>query len=277
MLSAIRTDKKIIQIPVVRIRQNSICTRHDYSPSELRSLAQSISNLGILTPLLVRKVSSSEYELIDGERRLRAGVMCGRKKLPCIVENCTDKDAALRTLASNLTRTKPDFFDIADSMNNIANEYDMTFSELSRTLGIKHSEILTSQRLLRFTDEERELIREFGLTKEHALAAVRIENPSERRMTLSEIIEGGMNVLQSEAFIDELLTRKKRLHRLHQKSTLVLKTTRILENTINKAVDTMRESGLTVVTEQKETEGYIEYSVRIEKSTGKVTEVIRTA
>lgn len=96
-------------------------------------------------------------------------------------------------------------------------------------------------------------------------------------MTLSEIIEGGMNVLQSEAFIDELLTRKKRLHRLHQKSTLVLKTTRILENTINKAIDTMRESGLTVVTEQKETEGYIEYSVRIEKSTGKVTEVIRTA
>ena len=277
MLSVIRTDKKIMQIPVVRIRQSSTRTRHDYSPANLRSLAQSIKCLGVLTPLLVRKINSSEYELMDGERRLRAAAMCNVKKLPCIVENCSDKEAALKTLAANLTRTEPDFFDIAESMHNITEEYDMTVSELSRTLGIKHSEILTSFRLLRLTDEERELIREFGLTEGHAQAVVKIENPSQRRMAISEIIEGGMNVAQSRVFVDELLTRKRRLHRMHQKSTLVLKTTRILQNTINKAVDTMRESGLTVVTEQSETEGYLEYSIRIEKSSGKATDEIRTA
>ena len=95
MLSAVRNQNKIIQIPIVQIRPCRTQARRIFRQEDLKELAESIKQNGILQPLTVRKVSIVEYELISGERRLRAAAMCGKSKVPCYVIICNDEQAAV--------------------------------------------------------------------------------------------------------------------------------------------------------------------------------------
>lgn len=270
MLTSAMTERKIIRIPIIQIRQNNMRTRHEYQQKDLRDLARSINSVGILCPLLVRKVSQSEYEIIDGERRLRAAVICGIKKVQCIVLSCTDREAGIRTLAANLSRSETDIFDTALAMQKLIDKHEVNTCELADTLGRSQTDIKNELRLLELTDEEIGLARKYGLKRGHIFAALKLKDKTERHIALSEIIEGGMNVIQSENYISELIAGRKEKLRMHQKRTLILKTNRILENTLNKAINTINESGLNVKTEQTETNSYIEYRIKVEKTPGKL-------
>lgn len=266
VLLNIGNERKIHDIPIVRIKPCRVQSRKIFSAQEIKELAQSIKMNGILQPLTVRKISSGEYELIAGERRLRAAAMCGNRKVPCIIINCSDKQADQYSLIENLQKSNLNFFEEAEGIERLMKTYNMSRIDVSRRLGKKQSEIANKLKLLTLSPEEKEIITKYKLTEKHTKALLKIENIRTRKLILNEIIEKRLNVTQSEKYIDSVLSEKSKDKIKTQKTRLVIKDIKILENTINKAVDFIRSTGIEAVTGRCETEDFIEYSVRIPKN-----------
>ncbi len=260
--------RRIYDIPIVRIRPCHFQGSKLYSAQEMKELAQSIKMNGILQPLTVRRVSKEEFELIAGERRLRAAAMCGSRKVPCIILNCTDSQADQYSLIENLQRCDLNFFEEAEGIDRLMKTYNLSKLDVSRRLGIKQTVIANKLNLLLLTSEEKDIIQKYRLTERHAKALLRLDDSVTRRLVLGEIITKGLNVTQSERYIDTVLSGKNKDRIKNQKTRLVIKDIKILENTINKAVESIRSTGIDAVTSQTETEDYIEYKVRIPKNKG---------
>ncbi len=259
-------NRRIFDIPLIQIKPRKNPVRRSYSRDKLLELAKSIEINGILQPLTVRKISNYEYELIAGERRFRAAAICGCSTVPCMIVSCTDTEATVFSLTENTQRTELNFLEEAESMNNIISRCHITRQELAGQIGQKPSAIAGKLRYLDLGYDERNIIIKARLTERHARAILKISDKTERRIVLSEIVENNMNVSQSEEYIDGVL-RDAKQHKHHtQVKKAIIKDLRIFENTINHAVDTMRESGIPVLKAQTETEDFIEYVVRIPKT-----------
>lgn len=262
-------NKKVIEIPARKIRPNKTQPRQDFYEEDLRSLSQSISNNGLLQPLTVRKLKNDEYELVAGERRLRASVMAGFTKIPCIVMKCSDKDSAIFALIENLQRKDLGMFEEARGINRLIRKYGITQEQAAIQLGKKQSTVANKLRLLRLSYDEQDWIVQAGLTERHARALLKIQNEDSRKEVLSHIIAENLNVKETEKYISSLLNNKKvqPLHNNNNDKKIVVKDVRIFVNTISRAVDTMRMSGIDAVSNKEETEDYIEYTVKIPKET----------
>lgn len=263
-------NKKVIEIPARKIRPNKTQPRQDFYEEDLRSLSQSISNNGLLQPLTVRKIKNDEYELIAGERRLRASVMAGFTKIPCIVMKCSDKDSAIFALIENLQRKDLGMFEEARGINRLIRKYGITQEQAAIQLGKKQSTVANKLRLLRLSYDEQDWIVQAGLTERHARALLKIQNEDSRKEVLSHIIAENLNVKETEKYISSLLDNNKKVQPLHNNNNdkkIVVKDVRIFVNTISRAVDTMRMSGIDAVSNKEETEDYIEYTVKIPKET----------
>lgn len=266
MLLTIGKERRITEIPLVQIRPCRTQARQNFNNEQLKELASSIRQNGILQPITVRKISLFEYELVAGERRLRAAAMCGKAKIPCIVVSCTDQQASIYSMTENLQRTDLNFFEEAEGINMLMYYCGITQQEAAGRLGKRQSTIANKLRILKLTKDEREIILKAHLTERHARALLKVDDITERRILLSEIIERNMNVSQAERHIDEFINRKKLQKYQSQKRTIIIKDIRIFENTIKRAINTMRMSGIKAVSTQSENESYIEYTVRIPKS-----------
>ena len=273
MLLNIRKRKKIIDIPLVQIRPCRTQTRRVYNPDNLRELALSIKNNGVLQPLIVRKITSSEYELIAGERRLRACALCGMKKAPCIVLSCTDQQAGLFSLAENIQRTDLNYFEEAQGITYVMNSSNLTEREAAKKLGKKQASIIGKLDILELTDEEKEIMIRYNLTEKHAAALLKVKDKTERRFLLSEVIEKKMNVSQTREFIEEYLRKMAYEKRQYQKQKAAIKDLKIFDNTINKMVSGMSSSGIRVVTMRSENEDCIEYVVKIPKNKSRLSKM----
>lgn len=262
-------NKKVIEIPARKIRPNKTQPRQDFYEEDLRSLSHSISNNGLLQPLTVRKLKNDEYELIAGERRLRASVMAGFTKIPCIVMKCSDKDSAIFALIENLQRKDLGMFEEARGINRLIRKYGITQEQAAIQLGKKQSTVANKLRLLRLSYDEQDWIVQAGLSERHARALLKIQNEDSRKEVLSHIIAENLNVKETEKYISSLLDNKKvqPLHNNNNDKKIVVKDVRIFVNTISRAVDTMRMSGIDAVSNKEETEDYIEYTVKIPKET----------
>ena len=260
-----RDENKVVEIETVQIRPNRTQPRKNFDEDELLSLSRSISNNGILQPLTVRKINQSEYELIAGERRLRASIMAGMNKVPCVIIKCTDKESAVFALLENLQRSNLSMFEQARGIARLMRKYDLTQQQVANQLGKKQSTVANKLRLLRFTSEEQDWITEGGLSERHARALLKIDNEDLRKEILSKIIADNLNVSQSENLIVKALCQNTCRSDKKGTTKIVIKDVRLFVNTINKAVDTMRMSGINAVSKKSETMDYIEYTVKIPK------------
>ncbi len=260
----IKSENKVSELPIIRIRPNKSQPRKQFNEADLKALSQSISENGILQPLIVRKISSSEYEIVAGERRLRASALAGLKKVPCIVVKCSDKESAVYALLENLQRADLGIFEEARGISRLIRRYGLTQEQAAEKLGKTQSTIANKLRLLRLTCEEQEWIEKTGLSERHARTLLRLEDETVRREALSRVITDGLNVSQTEALVNNLIqsTPKKQSK---GKSKAVIKDIRIFVNTINKAVDTMRLAGINAETHKSDHDNFIEYTIRIPK------------
>lgn len=158
----IKSENKITELPIIRIRPNKSQPRKQFNESELKALSQSISENGILQPLIVRKITSSEYEIVAGERRLRASALAGLKKVPCIVVKCSDKESAVYALLENLQRADLGIFEEARGISRLIRRYGLTQEQAAEKLGKTQSTIANKLRLLRLSNEEQEWIEKSG-------------------------------------------------------------------------------------------------------------------
>lgn len=260
-----KNENKISDIPIIKIRPNKAQPRKVFNEEDLNALSQSIAENGILQPLTVRKVSATEYELIAGERRLRASVMAGLRKVPCIVIKCSEKESAVFALLENLQRSDLGMFEEARGVSRLIRRYGLTQQEAAVKLGKTQSTIANKLRLLRLTYEEQEWIENAGLSERHARALLKLGDEGARREALSKIISENLNVQQSENLINLMLNSSPKSNKKQGISKAVIKDVRIFVNTINKAIDTMRLAGIDAQSDKTDTDNFIEYTIRIPK------------
>ena len=260
-----KNENKILELPIIKIRPNKAQPRRQFDDLELQSLARSVAENGILQPLTVRKISATEFELVTGERRLRASALAGLKKVPCIVVRCSDKESAIYALLENLQRADLGIFEEARGISRLIRRYGLTQEQAAEKLGRTQSTIANKLRLLRLSAEEQEWIENAGLSERHARALLKLESETKRREVLSRVIAESLNVSQTEALVN-LFLNSAPPKQTRGKRKAVIKDFRIFVNTINKAVDTMRLAGINAKTHQTDNDSFIEYTIRIPKS-----------
>lgn len=262
----VKGENKISEIPIIKIRPNKAQPRKVFNEDELSALSRSIAENGILQPLTVRKASQSEFELIAGERRLRAAILAGMKRVPCIIVKCSDKESAVYALLENLQRADLGIFEEARGISRLIRRYGLTQEQAADKLGKTQSTIANKLRLLKLSGEEQEWIENAGLTERHARALLRIDDEDIRREVLSKIISDNLNVSQTEALVGIYKHNNPKTEKNRGRSKAVIKDIRIFLNSINRAIDIMRLSGIDAQSVKTDSENFIEYTIRIPKS-----------
>ncbi len=259
--------RKVVEISLDKIVPNPSQPRRTFAQNELDSLSESIRANGLLQPILVRKKGFG-YELIAGERRLRACRIAGLKTVSCIINDCDERQSAIFAMLENLQRQDLQLFEEAEGIQRLIAEWGVTQEEAASRLGKSQSTLANKMRLLRLNPEQRKKITEAGLTERHARALLRITQEDKRDLVLDEIIDKNLNVHQTDELIESLMTPIPVLEEPKSKMsrTFIVKDIRIFMNTINNAIDMMKKSGIQAVTQKKETEDYIECVVRIPKA-----------
>ena len=260
-----KSENRVIEIPTIRIRPNKTQPRKIFDEEQLRDLAQSICENGILQPLTVRRISQAEYELIAGERRLRASVMAGLQKVPCIVVRCSDRESAMFALLENLQRCDLGIFEEARGISRLIRRYGITQEQAAKKLGKSQSTIANKLRLLNLSYEEQDWIAQAGLSERHARALLKIYDQELRKEALSKMISENLNVTQSEQMIEKLLYNSALPDKRKPSHKFVIKDVRSFVNTINKSIYTMKQAGIDAVCKHVDSGDYIEYTVRIPK------------
>ncbi len=260
-----KSGGQILLIPQQDIYPNPSQPRKRFDSEELEGLAESIRLNGIIQPINVRRRDDGYYELIAGERRLRAARMVGLPRIPCILMEVTDEKSALFALLENLQREDLNFFEEAAAIHRMMAEYGLSQEDTARRLGKAQSTLSNKLRLLKLPDDVRHEILKAGLTERHARALLRLENSDNLTKVLSIIIDKRLNVAETDRLVSQMFDNT-----LIQKKppTKLFKDVRIFINTLNHAVDTMRRAGIEADSAKSETEQYIEYTVRIPKSGG---------
>lgn len=252
---------RIVEVEISEIVPNPHQPRTEFDLADIQSLAESIMQNGILQPLTVRR-GSDRYELIAGERRLRAAKLAGMHAVPCIILDISSRNSAIMALVENIQRQDLSFFDEASAIEKLITYYGMTQEDAAAKLGKAQSTIANKLRLLRLTGEEREVIMKYNLTERHARALLRLASPSERLTVLEKVVKQNLNVEKTEAAVEEMIGQKKS-RESYKKRSKVFQNVRIFVNTITKAVETMQAAGIKADSQKIQREDYIEYRVRI--------------
>ena len=259
-----KSGGSILLVPVELIIPNPNQPRKNFSQSELEGLASSIKHNGIIQPLVIRRLIDEKYELISGERRLRAAKLVGLETVPCIVMSACDEQSALYAIIENIQRDNLNFFEEAEAIFKLSSIYNLSQQEIAKKLGKSQSSLSNKTRLLNISPELRSVITENSLTERHARALLRLKNDVDRLKALLYIIEKKLNVNETDKYIDSLLAPAAVKS---EPKFRKLKDIKIFINTINHAVDTMRKAGIKAVSTEHETGEYYEYVVRIPKMT----------
>ncbi len=252
---------KVLEIGVSLIKPNPSQPRKSFYSDELTKLAKSISQEGILQPLIVR-INDGEYELVSGERRLRAAKIAGLKTVPCIIVNMTERNSALMALVENIQREDLSFFEEAGAIQSLISVYGMTQEDAAIRLGIAQSTVANKLRLLRIPGDEQQVIMDMGLSERHARALLRLESKSDRIDVLERIHKYKLNVEMTEAYISKLLEGKRKKES-YKKRSPILRDVKLFVNTINKAIEVMRLSGVKANSKKTQTDNEITYTITI--------------
>ena len=265
-------SKEFKRIAADEIFPNPNQPRRIFDEDAIVELAKSIENYGVITPLTVRRTARG-YELVAGERRLRAAKKAGMKTVPCYIVEVGEKESSLMAIVENLQRKDLDFFEEALSLRCLIEKYGLTQQQTAERIGRTQSAVANKLRLLRLFPETAKVIRESGLSERHARTLLRL--PEEMQQSVAETMaRKGMTVQQAEAYVDSLLLGEQNKAENNEKSDknakkplILVKDVRIFYNTLLRGVDVMRSSGLDVKIKKEQKEGSVVFTVTVpEKS-----------
>lgn len=266
LIETLTTKNRVLSVSVDAIQKNPNQPRKIFEEGALFELAESIRACGIIQPLTVRKLNDNTYELIAGERRLKAARLIGLKEVPVLVMNVNEDASALIALIENLQRKDLTFFEEAVSYDRLIREFAYTQDELALKLGKKQSTIANKLRLLRLGDDIKARVIEYQLSERHCRALLRLEKEELRVKVLNAIIQRNLNVAETEQYIDRLISETASRQKKEKRMIPLFKDIRIFSNTVKQAVEMMNKAGVSADSKKKETEEYIEYVIRIDKS-----------
>lgn len=255
-----RSAGQVLLIPSDSIFPNPNQPRKVFDQSELVNLAISIRMNGILQPITVREVENG-YELVSGERRLRASKLAGLLNVPCIVVEVNSLKSAVFALIENLQRQNLGYFEEALAINKLMKDFSLSQDEAARRLGKAPSTVSNKLRLLSLPEEARNQLTENGLSERHARALLRLQE-NEITEVLQKVIDRKLNVTQTDKLVDEYVNRRKEPRR---QTKIMFSDVKIFLNTINNALDTMQKAGIKAQFRREDKDDSYVYFIEIPK------------
>lgn len=257
--SELKKGEWVWSIPVGKIVPNPNQPRKAFSEDSIIKLADSIRQFGIIQPLSVRK-NKDEYELIAGERRLRAAKELGMSCVPCIIVEANEERSAEISIIENLLREDLNIFEQAMAIQTLIDTYGLTQEKVAERLSNSQSFVANKLRLLRLSALEREIILKNKLTERHARAILRIHDEDLRLSILNKIAIESLNVSKSEELVDKILDKSDQKQRV-----TIYKDVASFYTAINRVIDTMSNSGFKIKSRKVENDNFTELTILIPK------------
>ncbi|HZK33766.1 MAG TPA: nucleoid occlusion protein [Bacillota bacterium] len=264
-------NRKVENIHVNMVKPNPYQPRKNFSIEGLNELARSIEEYGVIQPISVRRTSNGGYELIAGERRLRACKINEMEYIPAIIMDSLEQDSAMIALIENLQREDLHYMEEAKGYASLINDHRMTQEQLATKLGKSQSTIANKLRILRLSDDVKDMLIREGLTERHARALLKLPDVDLQMKVADRVVENSLNVRETEALIEKYIntiqqkqSQEKTGHRqkrLFKRS----KDLRVFINTIHNAVKMMKDYGVTAKYTQVDMGDKIEIKVTIPK------------
>ena len=257
-------EDNLFYLSIECITANTYQPRKYFNEEALAELSESIKNFGIIQPLSVRKISEDKYELIAGERRLRAAKMAGLKFVPATVVNISDRDSATIALLENLQREDLNFIEEAEAYFNLIKDHGYTQEHLALSIGKKQSTIANKLRILKLDDEIRNIILKNLLTERHARALLKLHDVEIQKKVLKVVISKGLNVKGTENLIESELLKitAKDLASDGKKRIKGIFSPKVYVNTIKQVFD---KFGINANYKSKEFDDFVEVTIKIPK------------
>lgn len=268
-----RENRVLRRIRISEIVRNPNQPRRYFDPEAIATLAESIRQYGVLNPLTVRRTANGGYELVAGERRLRAARVAGLTDVPCLLINADGEDSSVIALVENLQRRDLDFFEEANGFKRLIEQFGLTQEEAARKVGKTQSAVANKLRLLRLSQQNMELIRCNNLTERHARALLRLNDEADRINVTNYIIEHELNVSRTEEYIDEFLKAKENPQPVVEPESgkhvvRLFKDVRFFLNTLNRAVGVMVDAGIGATVKQQESDDGLTLTICIPHAKG---------
>ena len=247
---------RVVFLPPKGIRSNPGQPRQVFDENGLSELADSIRQHGILQPLSVRRVGTG-YELVSGERRLRAALLAGLSEVPCIVMQMDARESGMAAMVENLQRQDLDFIEEALGIRHLLEEYQMSQEQAARLLGKSQSAVANKLRLLRHSDAVLAALRQGELTERHGRALLKLPTEEQKLTAIAEIVRQGMSVARTEKYIEALLSKCPETPKKANVGAFL--------NSLTQSLQKIQLSGIPAVSERRETDSQIVLTITIPK------------
>ncbi len=281
-----RFMRGVTYVPVEEIVPGPMQPRQYFSREGLEELRDSIAENGVLQPLTVR-LRGERFELIAGERRLRAAKMAGLREVPCIVMDVDMEKSGVIALIENIQRRDLNFIEEAEGIHQLIRLFGLSQEQAARRLGKSQSAIANKLRILRLPPDVLARLRDSGFTERHARALLRLPSPESQRRALDYIVEKHLNVAAAEAYIEKLCSAPpaeqspspsvaasdagksaavpETSRSEKKRSVFLMKDVRLFMNTLDRSLSLMRSGGIEAGLSRQETEEALILTVRIPK------------
>ena len=259
---------RVLMLPLEWIEPSPYQARTVFDENEIAALAVSILQNGLLQPISVRRLGMHRYQLVAGERRLRACRLAQLDRIPALMADFDESESAALGLLENVQRAQLDPFDTARGIREVIRLWGCTQAEAAKRLGMSQPALANKLRLLSLTEEQQKLCTDHHLTERHARAALRLPE-ARRTAALEKMALGELSVREADRLVDDLLDDRKKKDPPARKSKKKRRTTpmvgdvRLLVNTLQHTVDRMTEQGIRATTRCTRRDGWVEYLVRI--------------
>lgn len=271
-VEAVHATEEVIKLPIEKIKPNRFQPRTIFDDEKIEELSRTIHTHGVIQPIVVRSTADNEYEIIAGERRYRAMKKLEWTEVPAIVRNLNDKETASIALIENLQREELTAIEEAVAYQKLLELHELTQEALAQRLGKGQSTVANKLRLLKLPEEVKQAILKRDITERHARALIAVKDQTLQLQMLQQAVEHDWNVRQLEEQIHLLLHPEEEEQeevaekKPKPKRKAISKDLRIALNTIKQSLSMVTKSGITVKTEEEDTEEYYQITVKIPKN-----------
>lgn len=264
----LKKDRIVYQVPIDSICSGPYQPRKYFNHAALQELAESIRIYGVLQPISIRKLNGG-YEVVTGERRLRAARMAGLQTIPAILLKISDSESAVMAFVESIQRQNLSFLEEAEGYRNMIEDYGLTQEQLAVTVSKTQSCIANKLRVLRLEDSVKKLLLDYRFTERHARALLRLPDEDTRLLVLEQMILEEMNVKRTEELVERTLDMLSgcTVSRSEKKEKCYVRIGdfRLFTNTIKQSVEAIRRTGVEVLYEDQQDEESCEIIIQIRR------------
>ncbi len=264
-------EREVARIPIDAIRPNPYQPRRVFAQDALEELCASIKQYGLLQPISVRKLGSDSFELIAGERRLRACRMAGMKFIDAIIFSTYEQDSAVIAMMENLQRENLHYMEEAEGYQNLIRDHGLSQDELARRLGKNQSTIANKMRILKLPMAVKRMLLQYNLTERHARALLRLHDEEMQMHVIQIIVQQNLNVKATEDLVERTISRMYGIEKEEEEQSRTrpskisgfVRDTRLFVNSLRTVVQQMADAGLNPKLESKDKEEGMEIKIWI--------------